>query len=49
MTVMVFGLDPEEVGASLRLPSGRLTFAVAVAIRLFWIQLLLVASVGLFG
>ena len=38
-----------DVGRSFRLPPNRLTFGVAVAIRLFWIGLFVAVTVGLFG
>ena len=47
--MLVLGLSPIELSSSLRLPASKATFAIAIAIRLFWIQLFLVASVGLFG
>ncbi|MBI4341086.1 MAG: hypothetical protein HY598_02245 [Candidatus Omnitrophica bacterium] len=42
----------QEVAAvtcALRLPSHPVTFATAVAIRLFYLELFLVATVGLLG
>jgi len=43
------GMSATELRRLLRLPSNRGTFALAVAIRLFWLHLVLFATVGLLG
>ena len=37
------------VSRSFRLPTGKLTFSLAVMLRIFWIALFLAVTVGLLG
>ena len=46
---MVAGVAFALSGPARRLPPTRFTFSVAVAIRLFYVGLFLLTSVGLFG